>query len=115
MEWTVAIEGNNERGEILRREVRIDKNDERQRDGDLGLSIDDGKKIMATLQAAVVTHEVETYTLFRRVCPDCQTLRPVKDYTTRRLRTVFGTVEVRNPRWLLCRDCHPEWTPRLRR
>lgn len=107
MEWTVAIEGKNERGEILRREVRIDKNDERLRDGDLGLSIDDGKKIMATLQAAVVTHEVEAYTLFRRVCPDCQTLRPVKDYTTRRLRTVFGTVEVRNPRWLLCRDCHP--------
>jgi hypothetical protein len=29
-------------------------------------------------------------------------LRPVKDYTTRRIRTVFGTVEVRNPRWMLC-------------
>jgi hypothetical protein len=34
-------------------------------------------------------------------------LRPVKDYTTRRIRTVFGTVEVRNPRWMLCRSCHP--------
>jgi hypothetical protein len=34
-------------------------------------------------------------------------LRPVKDYTTRRIRTVFGTVEVRNPRWMLCRNCHP--------
>lgn len=52
-------------------------------------------------------HEAETYALFRRVCPDCHTFRPVKDYTTRRIRTVFGTVKVRNPRWMLCRDCHP--------
>jgi len=62
---------------------------------------------MVALQKAVVTQEAETYALFRRVCPDCQIFRPVKDYTTRRIRTVFGMVEVRNPRWMLCRDCHP--------
>ncbi len=62
---------------------------------------------MAALQAAVVNQEAEAYALFRRVCPGCGVLRPVKDYTTRRIRTVFGTVEVRNPRWMLCRDCHP--------
>ncbi|QGU21102.1 hypothetical protein MCHK_11735 (plasmid) [Mesorhizobium huakuii 7653R] len=107
MEWTISIEGKNEFGDICRREVRIDKSEERLRDGDLGLSIGDGKKIMAALQNAVVTQEAETYALFRRVCPDCHTFRPVKDYTTRRIRTVFGAVEVRNPRWMLCRDCHP--------
>lgn len=107
MEWTISIEGTNEFGDTNRREIRINKSDERLRDGDLGLSIDDGKKIMATLQTVVVTQEAEAYALFRRVCPDCHSLRPVKDYTTRRIRTVFGTVEVRNPRWMLCRDCHP--------
>ncbi|MDR7031338.1 hypothetical protein J2X35_000019 [Mesorhizobium sp. BE184] len=107
MEWTISIEGKNEFGDICRREVRVDKSEERLRDGNLGLSIGDGKKIMAALQNAVVTQEAETYALFRRVCPDCHTFRPVKDYTTRRIRTVFGTVEVRNPRWMLCRDCHP--------
>ena len=76
-------------------------------DGDIGLSIDDGKKIMAALQSAVMNHKAETYALFRRVCPECHTFRPVKDYTTRRIRTVFGTVEVRNPRWMLCGYCHP--------
>jgi hypothetical protein len=76
-------------------------------DGDIGLSVEDGKKIMAALQTAVVSQEADTYTLFRRICPDCGVLRPVKDYTTRRIRTVFGAVEVRNPRWTLCRDCHP--------
>jgi hypothetical protein len=35
-------------------------------DGDIGLSIEDGKKIMAVLQSANVDHEAETYSLFRR-------------------------------------------------
>ncbi|MGY4498419.1 hypothetical protein ACVWYH_002350 [Bradyrhizobium sp. GM24.11] len=39
-----------------------------------------------------MNHEAETYALLRRVCPDCHTFRPVKDYTTRRIRTVFDTV-----------------------
>jgi hypothetical protein len=40
-------------------------------DGDLGLSTEDGKKIMEALQNAVVHHEAETYSLYRRVCPNC--------------------------------------------
>ncbi|RWD73702.1 MAG: ISKra4 family transposase, partial [Mesorhizobium sp.] len=107
VEWTITIEGRNEFGDVCRKAVRIDKSWERLFDGDLGLSIEDSKTIMAALQSAVVNHEAETYSLFRRVCPDCHRLRPVKDYTTRRIRTVFGIVEVRNPRWMLCRDCYP--------
>lgn len=30
-----------------------------------------------------------------------------KTNTTRRIRTVFGAVKVRNPRWMLCRECYP--------
>lgn len=105
--WTIIIEGRNEFGDTCRKEVRVDKSWERLFDGDIGLSIDDGKKIMAALQSAVVGHEAQTYSLFRRVCPDCHTFRSVKDYTTRRIRTVFGTVKVRNPRWMLCQDCYP--------
>ncbi len=62
---------------------------------------------MAALPSAAVSHEAETYALFRRVCPDCHTFRPVKDYTARRIQTVFGTVEVCTPRWMICRDCYP--------
>jgi hypothetical protein len=65
---------------------------------------------MAALQTAVVSQEADAYTLFRRICPDCGVLRPVKDYTTRRIRTVYGTVEVRNP--LL--DAVSELSPRPR-
>ena len=45
MEWTISIEGKNEFGDICHREIRIDKSEERLRDGDLGLSIGDGKKV----------------------------------------------------------------------
>jgi hypothetical protein len=62
---------------------------------------------MTALQSTVVTHEVETYSLFRRICSDFHKFPPVKDHTLRRIRTVFGTVKVRNPRWMLCQDCHP--------
>lgn len=107
LEWTITIEGRNEFGDTCRKEVRVEKSWERLFYGDVGLSINDGKKIMAAVQSAVVRHEAETYSLFRRVCPDCHTFRSVKDYTTRRIRTVFGTVKVRNPRWMLCQDCYP--------
>ncbi|RWI84307.1 MAG: hypothetical protein EOR22_32485, partial [Mesorhizobium sp.] len=107
VEWTITIEGRNEFGDVCRKAVRIDKSRERLFDGDLGLSIENGKTIMAALRSTVVNHEAETYSLFRRVCPDCHRFRSVKDYTTRRIRTVFDIVEVRNPRWMLFRDCYP--------
>ena len=64
VEWTITIEGRNEFGDICRKEIRIDKSWERLFDGDIGLSIDDGKTIMTALQSAVVTHEAETYSSF---------------------------------------------------
>ena len=107
VEWRITVEGTDAFGEVRRREVRIDKSWDRLFDGEIGLSVEDGKKIMAALQSAVVSQEADAYTLFRRICPDCGVLRPIKDYTTRCIRTVFGAVEVRNPRWMLCRNCHP--------
>jgi len=62
---------------------------------------------MSTLQEFVVKQELATYALARRVCASCERLRPVKDYTMRKIRTVFGTVEVKNPRWMLCQRCLP--------
>ncbi|MGV1810424.1 hypothetical protein ACQZ6P_29585, partial [Rhizobium rhizogenes] len=74
MEWTITIEGKNEFGDACRRKVRIDKNWEHLFDGEVGLSIEEGKKIMTALQSAVVNHEAETYSVFRRVCPHCSSV-----------------------------------------
>ena len=97
VKWKIAIEGTDAFGEVRRHEIRVDKSWDRLFDGEIGLSVEDGKKIMTALQTAVVSQGADTYTLFRRICPDCGALRPVKDYTILRIRTVFGTVEVRNP------------------
>ena len=73
MEWTISIEGRNDFGDVRREQIRIEKSWDRLLDGEIGLSIEEGKKIMKALQRAVVNQEVETYTLVRRVCPDCHT------------------------------------------
>jgi hypothetical protein len=54
MEWTVTIEGPDEYGEIQRVQLRIEKGFERLTSGEIGLSIDDGKRIMSTHQEFVV-------------------------------------------------------------
>lgn len=46
VEWTITIEGRNEFGDVCRRAIRIDTSRERLFDGDLGLSIEDGKTIV---------------------------------------------------------------------
>ena len=107
MEWTMTIEGRDEYGEVQRAQLRIEKGFDKLTSGEIGLSIDDGKRIMSTLQEFVVKQELATYAQARWVCASCERLRPVKDYTMRKIRTVFGTVEVKNPRWMLCRHCLP--------
>ena len=79
MEWTVTIEGPDEYGEIHRAQLRIKKRFEKLTSGEIGLSINDGKRIMSALQELVVKQELATYALARRVCPSCERLRPVKD------------------------------------
>ena len=110
MEWTVTIEGPDEFGEIQRAQVQIEKGFERLASGEIGLSIDDGKRIMSALQEFVVKEQLATYALARRVCVSCERLRPVKDYTSRKIRTVFGTVVVKNPRWMVCQRCFPHFS-----
>ncbi len=50
MEWTVTIEGRDELGEVRRAQLRIEKGFERLKCGEIGLSIDDGKMTMTSLQ-----------------------------------------------------------------
>jgi Fe-S-cluster-containing dehydrogenase component len=105
MEWTVTVGGQNMYGEVQRAELRIKKELDGLPGGEIGLSISEGKRIMSKVQEFVVKQELATYALARRICPSCERFRPVKDYTTRKIRTVFGTVEVKNPRWMLCQHC----------
>jgi hypothetical protein len=66
MEWTVTIEGRDELGELQRAQLRIEKGFKRLTSGEIGLSNDDGKRIMTMLQELVVKQELATYALARR-------------------------------------------------
>jgi hypothetical protein len=59
MEWTVTIEGPDEFGEIQRAQVQIEKGFERLASGEIGLSIDDGKRIMGTVKLTGVLRRLE--------------------------------------------------------
>ena len=62
VEWKITVEGTDAFGEVSRQEIRIDKSCDRLFDGEIGLSVEDGKKIMAALQTAVASQEADTYT-----------------------------------------------------
>ena len=107
MRWKITIEGMDEFGGRDAAEMVIEKDFGRLSKGEIGLSISDGKAIMACLQQLVVKQQCEAYVLTSRYCSDCETFRRIKDYGKRKIRTVYGRVEVSNPRIMNCRRCLP--------
>ena len=109
MRWKIVLEGTDEFGSAHRSELTIDKDMERLSAGEIGFSVEDGKAIMAHLQQVVVNQQCEAYVLTRRFCTDCEGFRRIKDCSKRKIRTVFGRVEVRNPRIMNCQHCLPHF------
>ena len=96
MQWKIVLEGTDEFGSAHRSELTIDKDLARLSAGEIGFSVEDGKAIMAHFQQAVVKQQCEAYVLTSRFCMDCESFRRIKDYGKRKIRTVFGCVEVRS-------------------
>src|ERR1700722_8789440 len=55
----------------------------------LGLTLDDGKTLLAGVQRHLVQARVAEYSALRRRCSHCRGLRPLKDTRTRRLNSLF--------------------------
>jgi hypothetical protein len=109
MQWKIVLEGTDEFGSAHRSELTIDKDFDRLSAGEIGFSVEDGKAIMSHLQQIVVKQQCEAYILTSRYCMDCDNFRRIKDYGKRKIRTVFGCVEVTNPRIMDCRRCLPHF------
>jgi hypothetical protein len=69
----------------------------------IGLTLEEGKHLLATLQVHLVQAQAEDHSRRRRRCQRCGSQRPLKDQRSRRLVSLFGTVEVRVPRFIPCR------------
>ena len=109
MEWKIVLPGADEFGTVHRSELTISKDYRRLSAGEIGFSVEDGKAIMTHLQQVIVKQQCEAYVLASRFCIDCERFRRVKDYGKRKIRTVFGCVEVQSPRIMNCQRCLPHF------
>jgi hypothetical protein len=69
----------------------------------IGLTLAEGKHMLAAVQRHLVEAQTEDHCRRRRRCQRCGMQRPLKDLRSRRLVSLFGTVEVRAPRFTPCR------------
>jgi hypothetical protein len=92
MRWTITIESTDEFGAAHRSEIALERGLNSLTSGAVGLSIADGKAIMTHLQQVIVKQQCEAYVLARRFWMDCERFRRIKDYSKRKIRTVFGCV-----------------------
>src|SRR3954464_14026310 len=71
---------------------------------DLGLTLAQGKQLVALVQQAIVTAQSRDHALRRPDCRTCTTPCQIKDYRPHRIVTVFGQVALRLPRFR-CAGC----------
>jgi hypothetical protein len=69
----------------------------------IGLTLAEGKLMLAAVQRHLVRAQTEDHCRRRRHCQRCGAQRPLKDQRSRRLVSLFGTVTVRAPRFTPCR------------
>lgn len=92
----VNPDGSEQRREVLTIEAR------ELAMGTLGLNLSEGKALFAGVQDLVVAQQVQAHLALRRICPNCRGRYTSKDSGSTPVSTVFGRVEVPNPRWNRC-------------
>jgi len=56
----------------------------------IGLTLAEGKSVLAGMQTQLVQAQADVYCQHRRECQHCGSHRDIKDWRTRRLTTLFG-------------------------
>jgi len=103
MEWTIRLEVKTGRGEVESLALAtITRPAAMAAAAEVGLSLAEGKALLAGLQAEMVRTQLAEQVALGRVCPRCRAVRRIKDRRPRRLQTLFGALEVEAPRLKLC-------------
>jgi len=92
----IADDGSEQRREVMaieRRELAMET---------LGLTLKEGKALLAGVQDFVVAQQVRQDLEQRRSCPQCGQRHTTKDTGNTPVKTVFGPIQVANPRWNRC-------------
>ena len=104
MRWTLRLEARADAGDVETTELAtITRPTMASTLAEIGLMLAEAKGLLVSLQASMVRSQAAEYVAARRACSECGELRPLKDRRTRRLQTLFGTVEVEAPRFRACR------------
>jgi len=104
MQWTVRLEARTSVGEVTTTELAtVSRPAMVSTLAEVGLVLSETKALLAKLQASMLCSQVAEYAAHHRACVECGALQPLKDRRTRRLQTLFGTVELEAPRFKLCR------------
>ena len=107
MKIVVRVELITDWGEEHRVEVgRIDRPSQTLEPEAVGLTLEDGKRLLHSLQQSVIRAQAEEIHELSRICRGCHRRTPIKDYRHRKIDTVFGTVSFRSPRIITC-ECDP--------
>src|SRR5271155_1343331 len=103
MKWRVVMEVTRADGAVRVHEIgggaAVDEYSPRT----VGLTLAEGKLVLAGLQYHLVQAQTEDHCCRRRRCQRCGAPRPIKDKRSRRLLSLFGTVNVSAPRFEPCR------------
>src|ERR1700722_13470878 len=73
----------------------------------VGLTLAEAKNLLGELGRLVLQTQMEEFIACAGVCGDCLKLRRLRDQRTRKIQTLFGTINVDAPRISLCRQ--PSW------
>src|SRR5918995_980518 len=71
---------------------------------DLGLTLAQGKQLVALVQQEIVTVQSRDHVVRRPLCRSCGTACQIKDYRSHQIATLFGQVTLRLPRFR-CAGC----------
>ena len=104
MQWTVQLEERSEQGAVTTTELlTFSRPAMTSTLAEVGLMLAEAKALLAKLQASMLCGQVAEHVAHSRLCPACGVLQPLKDRRTRRIQTLFGTVELEAPRIRVCR------------
>src|SRR3954466_15786059 len=98
--------------------MRIAKPDTLVDLGTLGLSLAEGKQLLAGIQREIAAAQARVHAVHRPTCRGCGARCRIKDYRQHAIATLFGQVAVRLPRFC-CAGCGTtgtgvEWPPYAR-
>ena len=105
MVWIVRLVSVGSEGEEHGTDVmRIARPDDLTDLAGLGLTLAEGKRLLAGVQRQIVTAQARVHAVRRPVCRGCGAACWVKDYRQHAIATLFGQVAVRLPRFR-CAAC----------